>query len=131
MAEITEEEKYRRKAELLKRALAAADEMDMKDANIGVTFSNNRDAFTLDNDVPAGVTLKIPEVTMAKSVGSETAITIAISIATGVPSSLVATWLYDKFKQCRSNQISVNRRIINLSDGKVTQIIEESIHVGR
>jgi len=32
MAEMTEEEKYRRKAELLKRALAEADEMDKKDA---------------------------------------------------------------------------------------------------
>jgi hypothetical protein len=96
---------------------------------IEVTLSNNRDAFIVNNDVPSGVTLEVPEVTMMKSEGSEIAITIGISLATGIPSSLVAAWLYDKFKQCRSNQISINRRIINLSDGKVTQIIEESIKV--
>lgn len=129
MAEMTEEEKYRRKAELLKRALVAADEMDKKDSNIEVTFSNNRDAFVINDDVPSGVTLKIPEVIMMKSKGTEIAITIGISLATGIPSSLVAAWLYDKFKQCRSNQISINRRVINLSDGKVTQIIEESIKI--
>lgn len=129
MAEMTEEEKYRRKAELLKRALVAADEMDKKDSDIEVTFSNNRDAFVINDDVPSGVTLKIPEVIMMKSKGTEIAITIGISLATGIPSSLVAAWLYDKFKQCRSNQISINRRVINLSDGKVTQIIEESIKI--
>lgn len=96
---------------------------------VEVTLSNNRDAFVLNNDVPSGVSLKIPEVIMTKSFGTETAITIGISLATGIPSSLVAAWLYDKFKQCRSNQISINRRVINLSDGKVTQIIEESIKV--
>ena len=67
-----------------------------RDKMIEVTLSNNRDAFVLNNDVPSGVTLKIPEVIMNKSVGSE---------------------------------IAINRRVINLSDGKVTQIIEESIKV--
>ncbi len=97
--------------------------------NFEVTLSNNRDAFTLDSGVPSGICLRVPEVIMNKSVGSEIAITIGISLATGVPSSLAAAWLYDKFKQCRSNQISINRRVINLSDGKVTQIIEESISI--
>ncbi|MDY0302018.1 MAG: hypothetical protein RBQ99_10595, partial [Trichlorobacter sp.] len=32
MTELTEEQKYARKAEMLKRALAAADEMDKRDA---------------------------------------------------------------------------------------------------
>ncbi len=99
------------------------------ESNIEVTFSNNRDAFVINDDVPSGITLEIPEIIMLKSKGAEIAITIGVSLATGIPSSLVAAWLYDKFKQCRSNQISINRRIINMSDGKVTQIIEESIKV--
>lgn len=96
---------------------------------VEVTLSNNRDTFVLNNNVPAGVTLKIPQVVITKDFGTETAINIGISIAAGIPSSLIAAWLYDKFKQCRSNQIRINRRVINLSDGKVTQIIEESINV--
>ena len=98
---------------------------------IEVTFSNNRDAFLLNKGIPSGVTLKIPEVVIIKGFDTETAITIGISLATGIPSSLIAAWLYDKFKQCRSDKISINRREINLSDGKVTQIIEESINIER
>jgi hypothetical protein len=100
--------------------------------NIEVTLSNNRDAFILNSDVPFGITLKVPEVLITKSLDADTAtaaINIGIDLAKSIGTSLVAAWLYEKFKQCRSNQITINRRVINLSDGNVTQIIEESIKV--
>ncbi len=97
---------------------------------IEVNLSNNKDAFLLNNNIPSGVSFNLPTITINKDFSAaDIAVTIVISVATGVPSSLVAAWLYDKFKQCRSDQITINRRVINLSDGKVTQIIEESIKV--
>ncbi|SRR6266567_2005758 len=98
---------------------------------IEVTLSNNRDAFLLNSDIPSGVAFAMPEIVMTKSFGTETAVTIFISLATGVPSSLAAAWLYDKLKQGRSNQISINRREIHFSDRKVTKIIEEAINEKR
>lgn len=98
---------------------------------IEVALSNNRDAFLLNNDIPSGVTLEIPEIVITKSFGTDTAITVGISIATGVPSSLIAAWLYDKFKQCRSDQITINRKEIHLTDGKVAKIIKETINKER
>ena len=95
---------------------------------IEVILSNNKDAFLLSNDIPSGVSFVMPVIFMTKSFGTETAVAIVISFAAGVPSSLVAAWLYDKLKQGRSSQISIDRREIHFSDGKVTKIIEEAIN---
>ena len=97
--------------------------------NIEVTLSNNKDAFLFNSGTPSGVAVRLPEIIITKGFDTDTAINITVAIAEGVAGSLVAAWLYDKFKQCRSDQITINRRVINLSDGKVTQIIEETIKV--
>jgi len=98
--------------------------------NIEVTLSNKKDVFLLNHDTPSGVSFNLPVISSNKDMSAaDIAVTIVINIATGVPASLVAAWLYDKLKQGRSDQISINRRVINLSDGKVTQIIEESINI--
>lgn len=43
MSELTEEQKYAKKAEMLKRALAAADEMDKKDAEKAQNSEGHKD----------------------------------------------------------------------------------------
>jgi len=96
--------------------------------HIDVTLSNHKDAFLLNNDIPSGVSFIMPEIIMTKSFDTDTAVTIIVSLATGVPSSLVAAWLYDKLKQGRSSLISINRREIHFSNGKVSEIIEEAIN---
>ena len=94
-----------------------------------VTLSNNRDAFIFKSQAPNGVTINIPEVLLTKSFDADTAITITVAIAEGVAGSLIAAWLYDKFKECRSNQITINRREIHMNNGEVSKIIEESIKI--
>lgn len=99
--------------------------------NTEITLSNNKDAFLLTKDIPAGVSFAMPEIIITKGFGADTAVTIAISIASGIPSSLVASWLYDKLKQGRSGKITINRREIHFEDGEITRIIEEAIDIKR
>jgi len=96
---------------------------------IEMTFSNNKDALHLKNDVPSGISLIMPDIVITKGFGSETAVTIVISVATGIPASLVAAWLYDKLKHHRSNKISINRKELHVSEGEITKIIEETIRI--
>lgn len=97
--------------------------------NFEMTFSNQKDALLLNNEVPKGVSLIMPNIVITKGFGTETAVTIVISVATGIPSSLVAAWLYDKLKHHRSRQISINRKEINFSQGEITKVIEETIKI--
>ncbi len=46
-----------------------------------MTFSNNKDALFLKNDVPSGISLIMPDIVITKGFGSETAVTIVISVA--------------------------------------------------
>ena len=97
--------------------------------DIEMTFSNNKDALLLNNDIPPGISLIMPKIIITKGFGTETAVTIIISVATGIPSSLIAAWLYDKLKHSRSRQISINRKEIHLSEREITKIIEETIKI--
>lgn len=82
------------------------------------------------NDPPEGVSVIKPPITITKGYGAEEiAVTVVIGFATGIPASLVAAWLYDKLKYHRSNQISINRREIHMSEGELTKIIEETIKI--
>jgi hypothetical protein len=97
--------------------------------DIEITFSNNKDALLL-NDAPKGVSVMVPPLEFQKDYGAEDiAVSVIISVATGVPASLVAAWLYDKLKYHRSRQISIDRREIHISKGELTKIIEETIKI--
>jgi len=97
--------------------------------DIEITFSNNKDALLLNNNVPDGISLIMPPIIITKGYGLETAVSIVVSVAAGIPSGLVANWLYDKLKHHRSRQISINRREINFSQGEITKIIEEAVDI--
>jgi len=97
--------------------------------NIEITFSNNKDALLL-KDAPKGVSVMVPPLEFRKGYGAEEiAVSLVIGLATGIPASLVASWLYDKLKNHRSSQISINRREIHISEGEITKIIEETIKI--
>jgi len=64
-----------------------------------------------------------------REAGSSMLVTILVSVGTGVPSSLLASWLYDKLKNGRSNKITINRREIEITEGEITRIVEESIKI--
>ena len=97
--------------------------------NFEITFSNQKDALMLNNP-PEGVSVIKPPITITKGYGAEEiAVTVVISLATGIPASLIAAWLYDKLKNHRSSQIRINRTEIYMSEGKITKIIEETIKI--
>lgn len=96
---------------------------------IEMTLSNNKDALLLKNDVPSGISLIMPDIVITKGLGSETAVSIIISVATGIPTSLVAAWLYDKLKHHRSSKICINRKEIHVSEGEITKVIEETVKI--
>jgi len=97
--------------------------------NIEMTFSNQKDALLLNNDVPQGISLTMPDIIITKGFGTETAVTITISIASGVTVKFIADWLYGKLKHHRSRQISINRREVHISGGEITKVIEETIKI--
>ena len=95
-----------------------------------MTFSNQKDALLLNNDVPKGISLIMPDIVIKKDFGApDIAVSIVVGVATGIPSSLVAAWLYDKLKHHRSRQISINRREVHISEGEIIKVIEETIKV--
>lgn len=96
---------------------------------IEMTFSSNKDALLLKNDVPSGISLVMPDIVITKGFGSETAVSIIISVATGIPTSLVAAWLYEKLKHHRSRKISINRKEVHISEGEITKVIEETVKI--
>lgn len=97
--------------------------------DIEMTFSNQKDALLLKNDVPPGISLTMPDIIIRKDFGTDIAVSIVVGVATGIPSSLVAAWLYDKLKHHRSRQISINRREVHISEGEIIKVIEEAIKV--
>lgn len=97
--------------------------------NIEMTFSNQKDALLLKNDVPPGISLTMPDIIIRKDFGTDIAVSVVVGVATGIPSSLVAAWLYDKLKHHRSRQICINRREVHISEGEITKIIEETVKI--
>jgi len=84
-------------------------------------------AFSLKKDVPKGIEVSFPPIRESFSPDFTAVVTITISFASGVASKIIASWLYDKLKNSRSNQITINRREIIISEGEITKIIEERI----
>ncbi len=96
---------------------------------IEIRFSNNRDAFLL-SDATEGISVVKPPITFTKGYeAEEIAVSVIVNIAAGIPVSLIAPWLYNKLKNCRSSKISINRREIQISEGAITNIIEEDIKI--
>lgn len=96
---------------------------------IELYLSDSHDAFLFNKDTPEGISVDIPPISFRKSFGTTEAITILISSAATIPTSLIVKWLYNKFTNCESRKISINRRTININDGEITKIIEESINI--
>ncbi len=98
--------------------------------DIDIYFSNQKDALLLKHETPAGISLTMPDIVIRKDFGAPgIAVSVVVGIATGIPSSFVASWLYDKLKHHKSRQIRINRKEIDFSQGEITKIIEETIKI--
>ena len=94
---------------------------------IELYLSNARDAYFFKNDIPEGVSVNVPPITVRKGFGEEIAITVLITISTGIPITIIGNWLYDKIKNCSSNKITIDRQEITFDKGQITKIITEKI----
>ena len=95
---------------------------------IKLQLSDCRDIHLFKSDIPDGVSVDTPMIhSKNDALGEITFSNILITVATGIPISLVSKWLYEKFANSNSSKITINRREINMRDGDITSIIEEII----
>ena len=84
--------------------------------------------------LPGGFTMIFDGVTVRKAIGFPETITLVITFAGTVVSSvainLLSSWLYDKLKG-RAETLRIDRREIHIDKGEITRIIEESIRQER
>ncbi len=84
----------------------------------------------LNQDTIEGVNVKLNPFAQSRDFGTgEIIFTVIITIATGIPTSIVANWIYDKIKKTKLTQITINRKVIDVKDKSSIKIIEESIKI--
>jgi hypothetical protein len=74
---------------------------------------------------PEGVTVRFTGALQYRSVDVAPLLTFLLAVAAGVPSSVSAQWIVDRFRG-RAERVTINRRIIDLDDdGQIRRIVEE------
>ncbi|MBU1098017.1 MAG: hypothetical protein KKB34_16145 [Bacteroidetes bacterium] len=84
----------------------------------------------LNQDAIEGVNVKLKPFAQSRDFrAGEIIFTVIITIATGIPTSIVANWIYDKIKNTKLTQITINRKVIDVKNKSSIKIIEESIKI--
>ena len=86
-------------------------------------------AFILQESAPDGVTVSFGPIIERRDFGTQELISISIGFAAGIPSSMIASWLYDKLKGKQTTKIRIHRTEIDCCDGDLRRIVEETISV--
>ena len=74
--------------------------------------------------VPAGVTVEIPEVVERRGIGFETVATAILSFGSGVAASILANWLYEKLRDKPTTRITITtRRMISIAYRPQTEVV--------
>lgn len=86
--------------------------------------------FELKNNVPDGVDVFVPPVKLQRSVDSQDLALAVITVAMGVPTSLLASRLYEKIKgKEQYTKITINRKEIYCDKAQITRILEEQMQI--
>ena len=94
---------------------------------IEINFSDYKDALIFKHDIPEGISINWPPLTIRQEFGNIQPITIIISFSIAVSSKVLGNWIYDKIKNHGSNKITIDRKKIILDKGEITRIIQEKI----
>lgn len=86
-------------------------------------------AFRLKNDLPPGVSVKLLPVIAHRGIDSDTIAIALLALANNVSINLFSSWLYDKLKGGRSKTVIINKREIEIEEGNIKRIIEESVRI--
>ena len=81
-------------------------------------------------EFPPGVSVAVPPVMERRDI-SEAWATAIFTVLAGVPASVIAGLLVEKFKSDKSAVITINRKEVRLEDGEIVRVIEESIKIER
>jgi|SRR6185312_3089144 len=79
-------------------------------------------------DLPFGGTLRLQEWRFRKAFGASETLELLLSFGTGVSSSLVANWLWEKFKGKVTN-LRINRTEVHFEQGEIQRVISEQIEI--
>jgi hypothetical protein len=96
---------------------------------ITVTTRFHPVAFILRDSAPDGVTVSFGPIIERRDFGTQDLITISIGFVAGIPSSMVAAWLYDKLKGQKTTKIRIHRTEIDCDNGDLKRMVEETISV--
>ena len=75
---------------------------------------------------PPDVTVKITQLPLQKAFDIPTVVTITLTFAGSVASSVAGDWLYNLAKRGRVEKIMINRREVELHQGEITRMVEET-----
>jgi hypothetical protein len=81
----------------------------------------------IKQDVPGGVSISISPFEERRGVDTATVIQIVVEISKDITIGIVSAWLYDKLKKSPSTKLEYNRREIQITEGEISKIIEESL----
>jgi hypothetical protein len=69
--------------------------------------------FDLKRDPPEGVEVRAPPVVLGRSLDSQELLVAVVSVAAGVPASLIANWLFEKLKKGKEHtKVRIRRKEI-------------------
>lgn len=86
--------------------------------------------FMLKNDAPEGVTVNVRPVIASRSLDSQELAVAVVSVAAGVPVSLLANWLFEKLKKGKEHtKIRIRRKEIRCEKGEIVRILEEEMEI--
>ena len=94
-------------------------------------FESNGWHEDIQKNIEGGATITLKEVPLQKSIGSETLITIVLSLSTGVVSSLVANWLSKKFSSGGQTTIRVDQTQIEVTPENLVKLIQTTITIDK
>lgn len=82
-------------------------------------------------EIAGGATLKFIESTLTKAFGIPETLQFIVDTSINVDVSLLAAWLYDKFRDQSIEQVVISRRTITrITKDELYQVIEEEIRRG-
>jgi hypothetical protein len=81
-------------------------------------------------ELPPGISVAVPPV-MARRDLPEAWATAIFTVVFGIPASVIAGMLIEKFKNDKSAVITINRKEVALENGEIVRVIEESIKMER
>jgi len=87
-------------------------------------FGSSKTGSTIS--LPGDAVLELQDVIERRSLDVPSLVTLALTIPTGIASSLLANWIYDKFKG-RAKTLRIDRAEVTFDEGEIEKILVERI----